>query len=103
MLAQLQETSQPNFSISSKDSKLIVDLGQVATVDKFKRDTVPLDLPTSFGEVVHLDILFGAGVAHGGTKYTLYPVDRATRYKMIYPLTNLGDDMFQQLQNFCND
>ena len=62
-----------------------------------------LDLPTSFGDVVHLDVLYGAGTAFGGTKYALYLVDRATRYKSIYPLQNLGENILKQLKQYCND
>lgn len=50
-----------------------------------------------------MDILYGAGTAHGGTKYAFYLVDRATRYKSIYPLTNLGEDVLTQLKQYCAD
>ena len=103
LLPHLRKTSQPTFRISTTDNEPILDAGQVATVDKSRKNTTPLDLPSSFGEVIHLEILYGAGTAHGGVKYALYLVDRATRYKCIYPLKNLGDDILTQMQAFCND
>ena len=50
-----------------------------------------------------MDVLYGACVAHGGTKYALCIVDQTTRYKSIYPLTNLGHDVLTQLKQYCAD
>ena len=103
IIKQLQETSKPNFSISSKDLEPIIDLGVTSTVDKSKRQTTPVTLPTQFGDVVHMDILYGSATAHGQIKYALYLVDRATRYKAIYPLKDLSNDILPAIQQYCNE
>ena len=103
MIKELKQTSLPNYSISSIDTEPILDIGSTATIDRSKRNTTPINLPEKFGDIVHMDILYGAKTAHGGVKYALYIVDRATRYKAIYPLTNLSTDILQQIKNFCND
>ena len=86
ILPQIQQTSQQNFSISSTDQEPTLDLGYAATVDKSNRNTTPLTLPSTFGDIVHMDILYGSATAHGQIKYALYIIDRATRYKAIFPI-----------------
>ena len=103
ILPQIRATSQQNYSISTTDTEPIIDLVNTATIDKSPRNTTPLALPNNFGDVVHVDILYGANTAHGGVKYALYLVDRSTRYKSIYPLTNLSTDILKQFKSYCND
>ena len=103
LLPHIKQCSQQNFSISTQDEEPFVDLGQTATIDKTKKNSTPLDLPNFFGHTIHVDILFGAGTAHGGAKYALYFVDRASRYKMIYPLKNLTTDILDKFQQHSKD
>ena len=103
ILQQIRETSQPNFSISSSDYEPIIDLGNTSTNAKSKRNTTPLTLPQSFGEVVHMDILYGSATAHGQVKYALYLIDCATRYKAIYPIQDLSTDILPSIKQYCND
>ena len=103
ILPLIRATSQKNYSISTSDVEPIIDLGNTVTIDKSERSTIPLTLPNNFGDVVHVDILYGANTAHGGVKYALYLVDRATRYKSIYPLTNLSSDILKQFKTYCSD
>ena len=103
ILTRIKETSMPNFSISSHDNEPIIDLGNTATVDKSKRNTTPITLPQHFGQVVHMDILYGSSTAHGQIKYALYFIDRTTRYKAIYPLKDLSKDIFPAIKQFCSD
>jgi len=35
-----------------------------------------------------MDIIFGSNTAINGCKYALFIVDKATRYKFIYPMRN---------------
>ena len=103
ILKQLKQTSKPNFSISSTDLEPIMDLGSMSTVDKSNRNTTPINLPSKFGDVVHMDILYGSATAHGQIKYALYLIDRATRYKSIYPIKDLSTDILPAIQLFCNE
>ena len=102
ILPHIRSTPAPNFHITFTDPNPVIDIGQVSTIDKSKKNTEPLGLPPNFGDVIHLDILYGAGVAHGGIKYALYLVDRSTRYKCIYPLKHLGEDVLTKIQQFCS-
>ena len=103
ILPQIRETSLPNYSISAQDTEPILDLGNTATIDKSKRNTTPINLPTKFGDVVHMDILYGSATAHGQIKYALYLIDRASRYKAIYPIKDLSNDILPNIQQFCNE
>ena len=48
----------------------------------------------------HCDIVYGSETAYEGVRYALLMVDRATRYKLVYPLTNLTDDISNALEKF---
>ena len=103
ILPYLKDTSQHNFSISTTDSEPILDIGKHSTVEKSKRNVTPIDLPYKFGDVVYMDVLYGVGTAYAGTQYALYIVNITSRYKSIYPLQNLGEDILTQLKQFTQD
>lgn len=103
ILPIIKATCKNNFHISTLDEEPIQDLGVTATVDKSKRNTTPIPLPEQFGDVIHMDIVFGSKSAINGIKYGLFLVDRATRYKTILPLKNLTTDILFQLQKFCQE
>ena len=100
ILPLLKHTSQPNFSLSSSDTEPIIDLGSVATIKTPSRNTTPLSLPPKFGDLFHCDIVYGSETAYEGIRYALLMVDRASRYKIVYPLTNLIDDITNALEKF---
>ena len=102
-IKHIQETSIPNYSISTNDYEPITDLGSTSTIDKSNRNKTLLTLPSQFADTVHMDILYGANTAHGGIKYALYIVDRATRYKYIHPMSNLTTDILDGIKSFCSD
>ena len=102
IIKEIQQTST-NFRVSTLDKEPILDLGDVTTIDKSKRNTSPLPLPKHLGDVVHMDIIFGSNTAINGVKYSLFIVDRATRFKFLYPLKSLKDDILQAIQQFAVD
>jgi len=102
ILNELKSTSKP-FAIASKEKEPIIDIGEVATISKKPRNTYPLDLPKQLGDVVHVDIIYGAGTAIQGIKYALFVVDRATRHKFIYPLKSLTTDIVPALMKLEKD
>jgi len=102
MINELQETST-NLVLSTLDKEPIIDIGETASIDRPKRNTTPLDLPHELGDVVHMDILFGAKTSIGGYKYALFIVDRATRHKFIYPIRSLKHDILECIKSFCAD
>ena len=103
IIKQIQLTSQPNYSISTSDQESIIDAGTTSTIHKSNRNTTPLTLPRQFGDVVHMDILYGSATAHGQIKYALYIIDRATRYKAIFPIKDLSQDILPAIQQYCNE
>ena len=78
ILNEIKSISQ-NANISTILEENLIDLGEVTKFDRPKRNKSPLELPTSLGDVVHVDILFGAGTSIGGYRYALFLVDKATR------------------------
>ena len=101
IINQIKQTNR-NCLISTLDKEPIIDLGQVAAIDKPQRNTTPLPFPPKRGDVVHMDIIYGAGTSIDGVKYSLFLVDRATRYKMMLPIRNLHEDILPNLKKFCS-
>ena len=101
-LNELKTTSK-KFSISTEDREPVLDIGEAATMDKPRRNTTPLPLPTSCGDIVHMDIVFGSGQSIKGYKYALFFVDRATRHKYVYPMKDLKKDIIPSIKSFIKD
>ena len=100
IIKELQHTSE-KFRLSTLDKEPILDLGEISTIDKSKRNTTPLDLPRNLGDVVHMNILFGSNTSLNGVKYALFIVNKATRFKFIYPLKCLKNDILFAIQKFA--
>ena len=99
---RLREFAQHTFSHTTSDSPDIIDIGSVATIDKSKRTTTPLELPENFGDLVHCDILYGSMTSVKGYRYALYLIDRSTRFKFIYGIKTLTD-ILPAFKRFCAD
>ena len=97
------KTTATNFSISTMDREQVLDLGEVATMDKSKRNNTITSLPPNPGDIVHMDIIHGQGTAISGIKYALFLVDKATRHKFIYPLRSLKTNIIPALKHFFKD
>ncbi|MFN9980354.1 MAG: hypothetical protein ACK53Y_10590, partial [bacterium] len=54
----------------------VLDPGDYATLQKKNRNTSPLSRPSQFGDVVHMDIVFGPEIAIGNIHYGLIFSDR---------------------------
>ena len=63
----------------------VMDLGDCATLQKTLRNTTPVIRPSHFGEVVHMDIVFGPDISIGNIHYGLIFTDRYSR--MTYTST----------------
>lgn len=103
ILPQIQQTCQSNFFLSVKDKEKVLDLGEVATIHRSKRNTTALPLPQSFGDIMHIDIIYGTITAIEGYKYALFIVDRATRSRFILPMKVLKTDVLPIFQKFCQN
>ena len=102
IIKEIRETST-NLHISTLEKEQVIDIGEAATIDRHKRNTKPLTLPTKLGDIVHMDVLYGSNTAIGGIKYALFLVDKATRNKFVYPIKNLKEDILPAIKQFCMD
>ena len=62
-LPLLRKKVMDNFSVSTSNQEPTLNLGEVATADRPKCNTSPLDLPSKFGDSFHMNIVFGSRVA----------------------------------------
>ncbi len=56
--------------------------------------------PKKFGDIFHIDIVFGPDISIGNVHYGLICVDRFSRMTYVYPLQNLTGDIQRQLESF---
>jgi len=75
--------------LDSTPADAILDLGDVATLHKKPRNTTPVPRSSFFGQVMHMDIVFGPEVAIGNIHFGLLFTDRFSWMTYIYPLRNL--------------
>jgi len=86
--------------IDSTPPDAVLVIGDLATIRKSARNTTPVPRPNAFGEVIHMDIVFGPDVSLGNIHYGLLFTDRYSRMTYIYPLQNLTTDIRKQLEAF---
>lgn len=67
---------------------------------KKDRNTTPVPRSMQFGDVIHIDIVFGPEVAFGNIHYGLLFTDRHSRMTYLYPLQNLTMDIKKQMEVF---
>ena len=104
VLAKMKQVAQPTLKINYFGQDPMQDPGEMSTMPKKRRKTTPLQQPERFGDVVHLDILYRYGTAIGGYQYTLWFVDRRSKYIEQYPLKSLeSDKLIKSLRLFRRD
>jgi hypothetical protein len=86
--------------LDSLPDDAILDKGDFATLRKSARNTMPVPRPSTFGEVIHIDIVFGPDIALGNIHYGLLFMDHYSRMMYLYPLQNLTSDIIKQMQYF---
>ena len=62
--------------------------GNFTTFTRSKHNKSPVQRPSHFFDVAHMDIAYGDTVAPGGIKFPLVEVDHKTRYNLVFPLTD---------------
>jgi hypothetical protein len=102
ILKHMHELASNPISIS-RDSSPRIDPGEVATMASSRRNTSPSAPPANYSDVWHLDIGFGPCTAIGGIRYTLLAVDKHSRYKLVYGLSNLTTSLLKAIQQFITD
>jgi hypothetical protein len=68
-----------------------------------QQNTKPSKPPSKYSAIWHMDIGYSPNKAIGGAKYTLLLIDKATRYKFIYGLTNLTTSLLDAVKKFLCD
>ena len=91
---------QPTITLDHTPPDAILDPGFYATLRKKDRSTAPVQRPEKFGDVFHIDIVFGPDISIGNVHYGLICVDRFSRMTYVYPLHNLTGDIQKQLECF---
>jgi len=91
---------QPTVTLDHTPPDAILDPGYYATLRKKDRNTTPVPRPAKFGDVFHIDIVFGPDISIGNVHYGLICVDRFSRMTYVYPLQNLTGDIQRQLESF---
>jgi hypothetical protein len=96
----LNDLYQDTINLNTLPCDAILDSGDLATLRKTPRNTTPVPRPSFFGEVIHMDIVFGPKISLGNAHYGLLFVDRFSRMTYIYPLQNLTTDIRKQMETF---
>ena len=77
-----------------------IDAGELATMRKKDRNTIPVTRPLHFADVFHMDIVFGPEISIGNIHYGLLFTDRFSRMTYLYPLQNLTTDIKKKMETF---
>jgi len=91
---------QDSIKFDTLPPDAILDSGDLATLRKTPRNTTPVPRPESYGDVMHIDIVFGPEVAIGNFHYGLLFADQFSRMNYLYPLQNLTSDIKKQIEAF---
>jgi len=86
--------------LDNSPADAVLDVGDLSNIRKSPRNTTPVVRPETFGDVIHMDIVFGPDVAIGNVHYGLLFTDRFSRMTYVYPLQNLTSDIRKQLEAF---
>jgi hypothetical protein len=90
----------PNIRLDTTPADAVLDLGDLVTLCKKNRNTNPVPRPSGFGQVMHMDIVFGPEVSLGNIHYGLLFTSRFSRMTYLYPLSNLTTAIPLQLEAF---
>jgi len=100
MKTHLATLYQNTVALDSSPPDAILDPGDLCYVRKSRRNTTPVCHPPSFGDIIHMDIVFGPDIALCNVHYGLLFADRFSRMTFVYPLQNLTSDIRKQLEAF---
>jgi hypothetical protein len=108
MKSPLKALYQDTISFDSLPADAVLDAGDLAIMKKSARNTKPVPHPSSFGEVIHMDIVFGPEVSLGNVHHALLLTDRFSGMNYLYPLQNLTTNiqkqrMFLLTFGFCSN
>jgi hypothetical protein len=100
MKANLRSLYKDTILLDTLPPDARLDDGDFANLRKSPRNTTPVPRPSTFGKVMHMDIVFGPDISLGNIHYGLLITDRFSRMTYLYPLQNLTTDICKQLEYF---
>jgi hypothetical protein len=100
MKQYLHDLYQPTIRLDSSPADAVFDAGHYTTLHKKNRNTTSVKRPMSFGDVIHMDIVFGPEVSIGNIHYGLLFTDCYSRMTYTYPFQNLTSDITHQMSAF---
>jgi len=100
LIQHLKSLNCDTLYLDSTPADAVLDPGDLATLHKKARNTTPVPRSMHFGEVMHMDIVFGPEISIGNVHYGLMFTDRHSRMTYIYPLQNLTGDIPKQIAAF---
>jgi hypothetical protein len=86
--------------LDNTTSDAILNLEDLATMKKKDRNTHPVPRPSNFGDIIHMNIVFGPEIAIGNIHYGLLFTNRFSQMTYLYPLQNLTTDIKKQMEAF---
>jgi len=98
--SHLDTLYQDTIRLDSLPPDAVLDPGNLCNVRKSRQNTIPVCRPQGFGDVFHMDIVFGPDIALGNVHHGLLFTDRFSRMTYVYPLQNLTSDIRKQLETF---
>ena len=99
----MKDVGKHNVTLKHQDGTSISDEGKYATMRSKRRNTNPSNKKYQYSDIWHVDIGFGPTAAIGGVRYCLMFVDKATRYRRVYPLKNLTSSIPRAIHKFLTD
>eukprot|EP00957_Ditylum_brightwellii_P056344 4271309-Ditylum_brightwellii.AAC.4 len=73
---------------------LVHNTAVIATISKSGCNTFFVHFPWKYSNVLHYDIVYGAGTVKGGCLYKFWLVDRKTHLIHQYPLKSQDEEKF---------
>jgi hypothetical protein len=96
----LNHLYQDTIKLDKTAPDAILDPGDLAMMRKKPKNTTSVPRSKFFGDVLHMDIVFGPELSIGNVHYGIIFTDRYSRMTYLYPLSNLSTDIPKQLQAF---
>lgn len=89
---------QNSVKLDTTPADAVLDPGSFATMKKKSHSTTPVARPSSFADVIHMDVIFSPEISIGNIHYGLLFTDQYSRMTYLYSLHNLTSDIPKQLQ-----
>ena len=103
LIKHIHQLGNKNVSIQRLPSAESLDPGETSSIHKARKNKTPLQQPSKYGDIFHMDIGYGPETSIGGIKYTLLLIDKYSKYKFVYGLKNLTSSLEDAMKQFLVD